>query len=478
MIFKINGERNSGTNFLEQLIFKNFKNVFVQHIENNICYFWKHGVPNSIIKQKDELVIDIFIFRELNKWLVSMYKNPYHLIKFKNFTNFLTNKQMSNEILLKNEINMPLNYDDNGKDIFEIRYYKYNKILEYYNKNNNVILVNLDFLKDNNNCEIFLNKINEMYNIVNNIKDWEFINKHSKLDKNIKESTYDININNYNAIINYKKNINIENQINNLTFIIKTENNILSYNNIMTEIVNIPKNIDYLKYLTVYTFYDKKRLGDKNDGGYVIADNVGDYDCYISAGVANEESFSRDFIKKYNMTKYNSYAFDGTIKDYPWKYTKNITFIKKNVSSQLTENTANFSFLMSKYNNIFLKMDIEGHEYEWLDSLFEEQLNKFKQIVIEFHGIYDNTWNTILEKKIRCFEKLSKSHYIIHIHGNNHSERNNKGIPSVVEITYLRKDNFLFPPPLNKLKLPCHLDEANCSSKKDYSLNFIPFVNV
>jgi hypothetical protein len=58
---------------------------------------------------------------------------------------------------------------------------------------------------------------------------------------------------------------------------------------------------------------------------------VNSYDCYISAGVSNEESFSRDFINKYNMTSQNSFAFDGTINNYPYEYTKNITFYKKNI---------------------------------------------------------------------------------------------------------------------------------------------------
>ena len=66
----------------------------------------------------------------------------------------------------------------------------------------------------------------------------------------------------------------------------------------------------------------KIRLGVSGDGGYVIADLGAIYDCYISAGVSTEESFSRDFIaycnkneKKLNIT--NSFAFDGTIETYP-----------------------------------------------------------------------------------------------------------------------------------------------------------------
>ena len=86
---------------------------------------------------------------------------------------------------------------------------------------------------------------------------------------------------------------------------------------------------DDYSWLTVYECPNKRRLGAIVDGGYVFAELSGVYDCYISAGVSNEESFSRDFIKMYNMNEYNSFAFDGTIKGYPYEYTKNITFIQQ-----------------------------------------------------------------------------------------------------------------------------------------------------
>ena len=84
-----------------------------------------------------------------------------------------------------------------------------------------------------------------------------------------------------------------------------------------------------LELLQVYNFNKKIRCGSNNDGGYVLAELDGEYDCYISAGIANEESFSRDFINKYNMNEYNSFGFDGTINNYPYNYTNKISFIKK-----------------------------------------------------------------------------------------------------------------------------------------------------
>jgi len=233
-----------------------------------------------------------------------------------------------------------------------------------------------------------------------------------------------------------------------------------------------------LELLQVYSFDKKTRLGVNSDGGYVLAELDGDYDCYISAGISNEESFSRDFINKYNMNEYNSFGFDGTINNYPYNYTKKISFIKKNIASFDDDNHSNLSFLTNndKYNNIFLKMDIEGGEYQWLLNINENQLNKFKQIVLEFHGITNDGWNCSYDDKVKCLEKLSKTHYIVHAHGNNHGPVINN-IPDVIELTYVNKNYFDSIPELNSTPLPIiNLDFANNTRFRDINLNFYPFV--
>ena len=248
------------------------------------------------------------------------------------------------------------------------------------------------------------------------------------------------------------------------------------YNN--TEIYTNNNNSDKLfKSLEVhdYPLENKLRLGEKGDGGYVIGDIGNVYDCYISAGISNEESFTKDFIAKYNIDLFNCFAFDGTIDNYPYNYTKNISFIKKNINSFNDEHNTNLFSLIDKYNSIFLKMDIEGGEIPWILSLNNEQLNKIKQIVIEFHGINDDTWNSPLNDKITCFEKLASTHYLIHAHGNNHSSTQNN-IPDVIELTYIHKSLFNIKPKLNTTLLPINnLDFANKLDAKDINLSFYPF---
>ena len=53
--------------------------VYDQYKDKQNVYKWKHGVPTDDYKNINERNIDIFIFRDLESWLVSMYFNPYHL---------------------------------------------------------------------------------------------------------------------------------------------------------------------------------------------------------------------------------------------------------------------------------------------------------------------------------------------------------------------------------------------------------------
>jgi hypothetical protein len=222
----------------------------------------------------------------------------------------------------------------------------------------------------------------------------------------------------------------------------------------------------------------KKRLGKNTDGGYVIAELEGTYDCYISAGVSDEESFSKDFLSKYDYLDENdAFAFDGTIKSFPFEYTKNISFINKNIDYFNDENHTNLHQRIKQYKEIFLKMDIEGGEFPWLQSLSIDQLKQFKQIVIEFHGVTDDGWEVDYLTKVKCLKKLLKTHYIIHVHGNNCGGWFGGYFPRVIEITYVNKNQFQQEPPLNTTQeFPiAGLDFPNCSTLYDFHLNYYPF---
>lgn len=228
--FKIYGERNSGNNFLWKLLETNFGRALDQIIENNVKYYWRHANPDNSIKIKYPGIVEVFVIRNLNDWLVSMYKNPYHLKKFKKFDRFLLEKQKSNEKqYIDFRTNQIINIEDTGKTIFEIRYYKMLKIFEYLNNNDNIIIVNLENLQNEKKCRFFLDKIKEVFNFKPKNDEYKVVFPHTKSKTNVKNREYNVDVTKYKNIINSKHNIEIENKIKNI-FLIKHNNKIINYN--------------------------------------------------------------------------------------------------------------------------------------------------------------------------------------------------------------------------------------------------------
>jgi hypothetical protein len=229
MIFKIYGERNSGTNFLNKLLNINLGYSFEDHIDLNTskAYFWKHGIPCSKFKKAHSRVIDVFIVRSIKNWLISTFHNPYCLsfnnpieeiqdfLVHKHSTEKVCNLTLSNENKLKsiakwlinnltinsdtqsiqNESvrsfihhlvmrdrrrsifptnhlrefisNKHLNYDDDNRNIFEIRIHKIRSYLQYIKEHKDTVIVKLDFIQKKENCKLFIDELSRKLSISN-----------------------------------------------------------------------------------------------------------------------------------------------------------------------------------------------------------------------------------------------------------------------------------------------------------------------
>jgi len=223
------------------------------------------------------------------------------------------------------------------------------------------------------------------------------------------------------------------------------------------------------------------RIGPKSDGGYVIADNL-KYDLFISCGIAADINFEDKFLDGHKNLK--CLAFDNTISSFP-RHRNSIEWVKKNIGYLNTMGFTNLKEEIKNYDNIFLKMDIEGSEFNWIDSMTNSDLMKFSQIVLEVHWPFDNY-------RCKMLEKLTETHYCVHVHGNNYSSKNIPSnlpcdrsedgckkirhselgdfvFPEVFEVTYINKKLFSNPTEVYAIakSFPTAIDFPNCSKSPD-----------
>ena len=237
-------------------------------------------------------------------------------------------------------------------------------------------------------------------------------------------------------------------------------------------------------FLKPFEFKNLIRLGNKNDGGYVLPEDlIKDSDGLVSFGYGYDPAFEYDYIK---ITKKKVFIYDYSCSTYHLtklflKYLKRfLTFRKKledvayhfkNLKNHLIFNNNKFinyekKKIVSKTStdpNVFIsshsageipllkteisvdkvfekidfrkaifKCDIEGTEYFIIDDIMKYQ-DRIDVITIEFHWVDKN-----LKEFTESVKKILKHFSIVHIHGNNHNGLvENVNLPEVPEITFV-----------------------------------------
>ena len=185
--FKIYGERTSGTNFVTQLLLKN-----TNLLEHSVSYKggtgWKHGFPrlnlfNDNVRKKTLFVV---IIRDLESWLVSMFKTQHSIDPGNSIFNFVNGDLKINDKRKDHDVNI---YEEENENIVKLRYSKINSYLEFYKKVENIIFVNLEDLQKNNKKMLDFLKNNFQINIKSKLVE---IKKHTKVNKKIKNRNHNL----------------------------------------------------------------------------------------------------------------------------------------------------------------------------------------------------------------------------------------------------------------------------------------------
>jgi len=244
------------------------------------------------------------------------------------------------------------------------------------------------------------------------------------------------------------------------------------------------------------------RLGNNNDGGYIVHfPSLQNADYLLNYGVGYNVEFEKDFFK---ATGLPTLAFDPTLKSFSLVFEKlkkgqlipflrhlknysewffkertlkryKIQFVQEGISDKNSGEYKSLGYHFSKYDlhdkRIILKIDVEGSEYPiFNDDKIYSILPNAVQILMEIHLIEKN-----IENLIDMMNKISKTHSLIHIHANNHVgtfKYHGKDVPEAVEVTFLLNE-FLPEKIYSSSSYPvAGLDQPCDRLKEDISLDF------
>ena len=219
--------------------------------------------------------------------------------------------------------------------------------------------------------------------------------------------------------------------------------------------------------------WPKRRIGKHNDGGYVICDLPGEYDHCISGGICNDISFEHALL--HMNPNLICDVFDGSIDELPEPHDR-IRFHKTFLGPH-----EDLSSYIEPYSNVFMKIDIEGHELKLLPLMIQNgTIHKIKQLIVEFHSPIEYhlfPWcyidlDGITERDLYAtMERLSTTHKLVHLHPNNGCAVTHN-IPNVFECTYIRTTD---PLPPSREVIPTPIDEPNCPERPVVVFDFPPF---
>jgi hypothetical protein len=211
----------------------------------------------------------------------------------------------------------------------------------------------------------------------------------------------------------------------------------------------------------------KIRVGRPGDGGYVMVDDFEGISSALSVGIGDDVSWDLDMIAR----GIEVLQFDPTVEGPP---VSNSLFHFERIGLGATSRAgfATLRELLSKiHGTTIAKIDIEGDEWDVLASAGDDDLQRIRQLVVEFHSLerfVDKPWRGLA---IRALRNVARHLQSVHIHGNNCLPFAVVGgipIPRALEVTFLRRVDHEFE--ADTAEYPTELDFPNNLKYADFYL--------
>lgn len=193
------------------------------------------------------------------------------------------------------------------------------------------------------------------------------------------------------------------------------------------------------------------RVGGSRDGSYLVPEDFDGIEACFSPGVATYKTFEDQLTLAYGI---RSHMVDFSV-DVEDLETPLIDGMQTFSKVWLKEGNSKDSVTLAEWikqrepqseGDFLLQMDIEGGEYEVVDSATPAVLERFRILVIELHGVRSQIISSGRNAPIfKLIDKLDPIFQVVHVHPNNcEKPKALPGgkvlIPEVFEVTLLRRD--------------------------------------
>ncbi|MBR1212788.1 FkbM family methyltransferase [Bradyrhizobium sp. JYMT SZCCT0180] len=221
----------------------------------------------------------------------------------------------------------------------------------------------------------------------------------------------------------------------------------------------------------------KFRAGAAADGGYVMLNALHGCQIAYSIGIGGDVSWDLAMAERGLLVFQYDHTVDGPPAEHP-----NFRFHKTGLAAadgagMISLPSAIHANGHAARSDIILKMDIEGAEWNILDTLGSDTLSQFSQIVIEVHYLRRLEEPAWLDRAHRIFARMEATHACVHVHGNNWGPLcviHGIPVPDVLELCFARRDLGRFE--LSNELFPTPLDAPNKSGDYDFFLGGFRFL--
>ena len=221
--------------------------------------------------------------------------------------------------------------------------------------------------------------------------------------------------------------------------------------------------------------FNKVRVGRDRDGGYILLDDFAGVGGAVSCGISDDASWDLDIAQR-NIPVHQ---FDHTIERGPIDHPQ-ITFYKLAVKPLDAPGALSLDSIASRHlagcDRAILKIDIEGEEWRVLEAASLLTLDRFAQIVCEFHFLQQVGELEYTELFLAVLDKLRHHFEVVHVHGNNAWPMvnvANVALPALLEVTFANRRCYQFAE-TNEV-FPTAIDRPNIPSTPELRLGCFKF---